>query len=181
VPAHCVPEEVVKQLQLNSRGLGVGCMVGTGTGVKSGVATTPGTLVSCDGAPGKIGTEGCVSGGGPGGGAGTCAWPTPAIATSASAITIARRAPEEELEQAPEMAVGKILIAKNFSSDDARALCLPRERPRVSAGARSYDPEAGRALQARRVWAKVPMRASLDARCLRNAPPVVSSLCEVSG
>jgi hypothetical protein len=106
----------VKQLQLNSRGLGVGCMVGTGTGDWSGVATTPGTLVSCDGMPGRIGTEGCVSGGGPGGGAGTCASATPASATSASAITIARRALEEELEQAPEMAVEKTLIAKEISS-----------------------------------------------------------------
>jgi hypothetical protein len=58
VPDHCVPEAVVKQLQLNSRGLGVGKAVGMGTGVSNGVATTPGTLVSCDGAPGRIGTEG---------------------------------------------------------------------------------------------------------------------------
>jgi len=79
----------VKQLQLNSRGPGVGCMVGTGTGVNSGVATTPGTLVSCVGMPGRIGTEGWVSGGGPGGGAGTCARATLASAASASAITIA--------------------------------------------------------------------------------------------
>ena len=90
-----MPEAVVKQLQLNSRGAGVGIAVGIGTGVKSGVATTPGTLVSCDGAPGRIGTEGWVSGGGPGGGAGACARATPASAASASAITIAKRAPEE--------------------------------------------------------------------------------------
>ena len=56
----------MKQLQLNSRGAGVGIAVGIATGVKSGVATTPGTLISWDGAPGKIGTEGCVSGGGRG-------------------------------------------------------------------------------------------------------------------
>lgn len=89
MPAHCVPEAVAKQVQLNSRGPGVGCAVGIGTGVKSGVATTPGTLVSCDGMPGRIGTEGRVSGGGPGGGAGTCAPAAPAIAASTSAIAIA--------------------------------------------------------------------------------------------
>jgi hypothetical protein len=109
VPDHCVPEVVVKQLQLNSRGAGVGSAVGTGTGVKSGVATTPGTLISCDGAPGKIGTEGCVSGGGPGGGAGTCAFTTVASAASASIIAIATRAPGIEVD--------KILIRKTFSSD----------------------------------------------------------------
>ncbi|MFZ1121902.1 MAG: hypothetical protein WCA59_06265 [Candidatus Binataceae bacterium] len=89
MPDHCVPDAVVKQLQLNSRGAGVGIAVGTATGVKSGVATTPGTLTSCDGAPGKIGTEGCVNGGGPGGGAGACACATPASAASASVIAIA--------------------------------------------------------------------------------------------
>ena len=99
-----MPEALVKHVQLNSRGLGVGCSVGTGTGVRSGVATTPGTLVSCDGAPGRIGTEGCVSGGGPGGGAGACARAKPANAASASAVTSAYRA--------PEMNVEKILIAK---------------------------------------------------------------------
>jgi hypothetical protein len=84
-----VPEAFVKQLQLNNRGPGVGIAVGTGTGVKSGVATTPGTLVSCEGAPGRIGTEGCVNGGGPGGGAGACANAAPASAMSAIAIVIA--------------------------------------------------------------------------------------------
>lgn len=58
MPAHCVPEVVVKQLQLNSRGAGVGSAVGTGTGVASGVDTAAGTLTSGAGAPGKIGTEG---------------------------------------------------------------------------------------------------------------------------
>jgi hypothetical protein len=110
VPDHCVPEVVVKQLQLNSRGAGVGTAVGIATGVKSGVATTPGTLVSCDGAPGKIGTEGCVSGGGAGGGTGTCARAVLAIAASASIIAIAKRA--------PRIGVDKILIAKTFSSDE---------------------------------------------------------------
>jgi hypothetical protein len=95
---------------LNSRGAGVGCAVGIGTGVKSGVATTPGTLVSCDGAPGRIGTEGRVSGGGPGGGTGTCPFATVASAPSASIIAIAKRA--------PRIGVDKILIAKTFSSDE---------------------------------------------------------------
>src|ERR1700722_20721887 len=46
--------------------------------------------------------------------------------------------------------------------------------------ARRYDPEAGGALQARRVWAKVPLRSPLDlSDQLRNAPTVVSSLCDV--
>jgi len=98
VPDHCVPEAVVKQLQLNSRGAGVGSAVGTATGVKSGVATTPGTLTSSDGAPGNVGTEGRVRGGGPGGGAGTCARATPASAASASAIAIAERASTMDVE-----------------------------------------------------------------------------------
>ncbi|HZZ09026.1 MAG TPA: hypothetical protein VFE43_10815 [Candidatus Binataceae bacterium] len=92
MPAHSVPEVVAKQLQLKSRALGVGIAVGTGAGVRSGVATAPGTLVNCDGAPGKVGTEGRVSGGGPGGGTGTCARATPASVAIAIAIAIARRA-----------------------------------------------------------------------------------------
>jgi hypothetical protein len=124
VPDHCVPEAVVKQLQLNNRGPEVGSAVGTGTVVASGVATTPGTLTSGEGAPGRIGTEGRVSGGGPGGGAGACARATPASATRASAI--ARRA--------PGLDVDKVLIAKKFSSDDATA-SFPRTRPFERCGA----------------------------------------------
>jgi hypothetical protein len=105
-----VPDVVVKQLQLKSRGPGVGSAVGIGAGVSNGVATTPGTLVSCDGAPGRIGTEGRVSGGGPGGGTGTCPFATVASAPSASIIAIAMRA--------PRIGVDKILIAKTFSSDE---------------------------------------------------------------
>ena len=99
MPDHCVPEAAVKQLQLNSRGAGVGIAVGIATGVNSGVATTPGTLTSGDGAPGRIGTEGWVSGGGPGGGAGTCARATPANAANASAIAIAKRIGVADVEQ----------------------------------------------------------------------------------
>ena len=125
MPDHCVPEAVVKQLQLNSRGLGVGSAVGTATGVNSGVATTPGTLTSGDGAPGKIGTEGRVSGGGPGGGAGAWARATPASAASASAIAIVKRAQVRAWQMLARMNVGKILIAKTFSSEDDAA-SLPR-------------------------------------------------------
>ena len=110
MPDHCVPEVVVKQLQLKSRGPGVGSAVGIGAGVSNGVATTPGTLVSCDGAPGKIGTDGRVSGGGAGGGTGTCARAMLVIAANASIIAIAKRA--------PRIGVDKILIAKTFSSDE---------------------------------------------------------------
>jgi len=73
---------------LNDRGAGVGDAVGIGTGVSSGVATTPGTLMSCEGAPGSTGTEGRVSGGGPGGGAGTCARAIAASAANAPSIDI---------------------------------------------------------------------------------------------
>lgn len=73
VPDHCVPEAVVKQLQLKARGAGVGRAVGTGTGVASGVGCVKGTLVSICGVPGKIGTDGRVSGGGAGGAGATCA------------------------------------------------------------------------------------------------------------
>jgi hypothetical protein len=151
-----VPDAVVKQLQLNRRGPGVGSAVGTGTGVRSGVATTPGTLTNCDGAPGKFGTEGRVSGGGPGGGAGACACATPASAASAIAIPITERAlgraPEQALKQTLKMDVERILIAKSTSANAAS----PRKRACRSDRARRYDPEAGGALQARRVWAKVP-------------------------
>ncbi len=112
VPDHCVPETVVKQLQLNSRAAGVGSAVGITTGVARGVATTPGTLTSGDGAPGKVGTEGRVWGGGPGGGAGACARATAARAVRASAVAITARA----AAQTPEIKVGKILIAKRLSS-----------------------------------------------------------------
>jgi hypothetical protein len=98
VPDHSVPEVVAKQLQLNSRAAGVGVAVGTGAGVRSGVATAPGTEINCDGAPGKIGTEGRVSGGGPGGGTGTCARETPASAAIASAIAIAQRVTVADFE-----------------------------------------------------------------------------------
>ena len=110
MPDHCVPDVVVKQLQLNNRGAGVGIAVGIATGVKSGVATTPGTLTSCDGAPGKIGTEGSVSGGGAGGGAGTCARTTEASAVNTSAIAKTGRAPALDTKT--------ILITKKFSSDE---------------------------------------------------------------
>jgi hypothetical protein len=123
VPDHSVPEVVVKQLQLNSRGAGVGNAVGIGAGVKSGVATTPGTLVSCEGAPGRIGTEGVVSGGGGGGGTGTCARAAPANMTSASAIASVARAlmiavwsSKVAPTQAPLMILEEILIAKKVSS-----------------------------------------------------------------
>jgi len=76
----------------------VGDAVGTGAGVRSGVATAPGTLVSCDGTPGKIGTEGRVNGGGPGGGTGTCARATPASVAIASAIAIAQRVTGADFE-----------------------------------------------------------------------------------
>ena len=107
-----MPETVVKQLQLNSRAAGVGRAVGIATGVASGVATAPGTLTSGDGAPGNVGTEGRVWGGGPGGGAGACARATAARAMRASAVAITARA----AAQRPEIKVGKILIAKRLSS-----------------------------------------------------------------
>jgi hypothetical protein len=98
VPAHSVPEVVAKQLQLNSRAVGVGVAVGTGAGVRSGVATAPGTDVNWLGAPGKIGTEGCVSGGGPGGGTGTCARATPASVVIVSAIAMVQRVTVADVE-----------------------------------------------------------------------------------
>jgi len=82
------------------------------TGVRSGVATTPGTLTSGDGAPGRVGTEGRVSGGGPGGGAGACARATPASAAKANANVIVQRAPA----RATEIDGETILIAKNSYS-----------------------------------------------------------------
>lgn len=130
MPDHCVPEAVVKQLQLKSRGEGVGSAVGTAPGVRSGVATTPGTLTSSDGAPGRIGVEGRVSGGGPGGGAGTCARATPANPASASARAIVNRTHGLKLG----MDAAKILIAKTFSSDDATIFSQrEREMTRYSA------------------------------------------------
>jgi hypothetical protein len=79
---------------LKVRAAGVGDAVGTGTVVASGVATVNGTLTKGRGCPGKTGTEGCVSGGGPGGAAG--AWarvtaPDPAM-TSPNAAADAKRA-----------------------------------------------------------------------------------------
>jgi len=76
---------------LKARRLGVGEAVGIGTGVSNGVATAPGTLISCDGLPGRIGTDGRVSGGGPGGGAGTCACAAAAVTAMAIAAAIAAR------------------------------------------------------------------------------------------
>ena len=84
VPAHWVPEAVVKQLQLKACGPGVGCGVGTGTGVASGVGCVNGTLVSIRGAPGNIGTDGCVRDGGAGGAGATCARKTAAEPTQKS-------------------------------------------------------------------------------------------------
>jgi hypothetical protein len=180
-----VPDAVVKQLQLNRRGPGVGSAVGTGTGVRSGVATTPGTLTNCDGAPGKFGTEGRVSGGGPGGGAGACACATPASAASAIAIPITERAlgraPEQALKQTLKMDVERILIAKKFSSRNPRPLMpLPRASAPAAATERAAmirkpDPRCKRGAFGQ----KCPVRSSLDVRDLRNAPAAVSSLGEV--
>lgn len=90
MPDHCVPDAVVKQLQLNDRGAGVGSAVGMATGVASGVDATSGTLTSGDGAPGKTGTEECVSGGGPGGGGTACAYAPSACPAMARASAMAR-------------------------------------------------------------------------------------------
>jgi len=99
----------VKQEQLNSRGPGVGCEVGIATGVCSGVDTAAGTAINAEGAPGRIGTEGCVSGGGPGGGGGACARAAPPSAVSASSnVAITTRARGQILL--------KIVIAKTVSS-----------------------------------------------------------------
>jgi hypothetical protein len=92
VPAHSVPEAVVKQLQLKARGPGVGCAVGTGTGVASGVGCANGTLTRGRGAPGRRGTDGRVSGGGAGGAGATWACrmandPAAMIAARTSAAT----------------------------------------------------------------------------------------------
>lgn len=128
MPDHCVPEAVVKQLQLNRRGTGVGSAVGIATGVRSGVATTPGTLTNGDGAPGRVGTEGCVSGGGAGGGAGTCASAMPmkvaipipiAIATATAFFGQApRRMPRSMVARPIEVDAEKILIASKIPSAD---------------------------------------------------------------
>jgi hypothetical protein len=65
------------------------------------------------------------------------------------------------------MHVEKNLIAKTFSHAGARLLCRARDD-----GVRRYDPEAGRALQARRVLGKSALCIpALDLRdLLRNAP-----------
>jgi hypothetical protein len=55
-----------------------------------------------------------------------------------------------------------ILIAKSLS-DDAM-VSFSRGRARRGERARRYDPEARRALQARRVWAKVP--CAFFSRCM---------------
>lgn len=92
MPAHSVPETVVKQLQLKACGPGVGRTVGTGTGVASGVGCVSGTLTRGLGAPGRSGTDGRVRGGGAGGAGATWACtmandPAAMIAARTSAAT----------------------------------------------------------------------------------------------
>jgi len=145
-----VLDPAVKQEQLNSRGPGVGWAVGIATGVCSGVATAAGTATKADGAPGRIGTEGCVSGGGPGGGGGCCARVAPPSAVSTSSVAIATRAHA----QGP----GKILIAKTISYRNR----FSSDKPQVS-HARTHAP-MGRAAMIRKPGLRCK-RAAFGQKC----------------
>jgi hypothetical protein len=146
-------------------------MVGTATGVKSGVATTPGTLINCDGAPGRIGTEGSVRGGGPGGGAGACARATPARAPSKSANIIA----ELLRGRARERDVEKILTTKKNSICCRKGL-FPARRAREATERAAMIRKPGTRCKSVAFGKNCPVPASLDAPRLRNAPTPVASL-----